>query len=130
MIRTVLEMRVREGRTAEFEQVWRTAAAVAARYRGAGRQTMLRDPVDPLAYTITADWATREDLGRYQSSRDRQELSEVLERLREAASKTLLEVVAQVAPAPAPVGEDVSTTAGAPAREPVTVDAQEGSVHA
>jgi heme-degrading monooxygenase HmoA len=103
VIRTVLEMRVREGRTREFEQVWRTAAAVAARYPGAGRQTMLRDPGDPLVYTITADWETREDLSRYQGSRDREELSQVLERLRESASKSLLEVVSHVAPAPAAV---------------------------
>lgn len=126
MIRTVLEMRVRDGRAAEFEQVWRTAAAVAARYRGAGRQTILRDPADPLAYTITADWDTREDLGRYQSSRDRRELSQVLERLRDSASKTLLEVVAQVAPAPVPVSDDVPATA--PASASPTVPTQEGPV--
>jgi heme-degrading monooxygenase HmoA len=135
VIRTVLEMRVREGRTQEFERVWRTAAAVAARYPGAGRQTMLRDPGDPLVYTITADWETREDLTRYQVSRDREELSEVLERLRESAAKGLLDVVAHVPPqppaapgpaaasAPAPASATVSATAAAPApaRPPVPV---------
>ncbi|HEY5836877.1 antibiotic biosynthesis monooxygenase family protein [Streptomyces sp.] len=102
MIRTVLEMRVREGCAAEFEHAWQSAAAVASRYPGAGPQTMLRDPRAPLHYTITADWASREDLTVYQKSLDRQALSEILERLRESATKSLFEVVAHVTAAPVP----------------------------
>lgn len=109
MIRTVLKMCVRAGCAEEFEQVWRAAAAVSRHYPGAGPQTMLRDPRAPLRYTITADWATREDLTVYQKSVDREALSAALERLRESASKNLYEVVAHVTaaapvtvPAPAP----------------------------
>jgi quinol monooxygenase YgiN len=104
VIRTVLEMRVREGCAARFEQAWQAAAEVSSHYAGAGPQTMLRDPGAPLCYTITAEWATREDLAVYQRSQDRQALSAVLEELRESATKTLLEVVAHV-PAPAPIKE-------------------------
>jgi antibiotic biosynthesis monooxygenase (ABM) superfamily enzyme len=119
VIRTVLQMRVRPGRTAEFELAWRTAAAVAARYPGAGRQTMLRDPADPLQYTITADWATREDLTRYQRGPDREALSAVLERLRQSAVKSLLDVVCHVDPVPA--------AATVPAPAPVSAPTKEGT---
>jgi antibiotic biosynthesis monooxygenase (ABM) superfamily enzyme len=100
VIRTVLEMRVREGCEADFERVWEDAAAIASRYPGAGTQTMLRDPGSPRLYTITADWSSREDLTAYQKSPDRQALSNLLEQLRDSATKSLLEVVAHV-PAPA-----------------------------
>ncbi|MBM9508200.1 antibiotic biosynthesis monooxygenase family protein [Actinacidiphila acididurans] len=111
-------MRVREGRAADFEQAWRAAAVVAGRYPGAGPQTMLRDPNAPLCYTITADWASREDLTRYQDSGDREALSAVLEELRESAAKSLYEVVAQVPPA-APAAGPASVPAPAPAQAPV-----------
>ncbi|MFC4499189.1 MULTISPECIES: antibiotic biosynthesis monooxygenase family protein [Streptomyces] len=100
MIRTVLEMVVRDGCQQDFERVWQSAATVASRYPGAGLQTMLRDPEAPLRYTITADWDTREHLAVYQQSPDRQALSAVLDHLRESATKSLHEVVAHV-PAPA-----------------------------
>lgn len=100
MIRTVLEMRVREGCERDFERVWEDAATIASRYPGAGTQTMLRDPGAPHVYTITADWATREDLTMYQQSPDRQALSAVLEQLRDSATKSLLEVVAHVTASP------------------------------
>jgi antibiotic biosynthesis monooxygenase (ABM) superfamily enzyme len=96
VIRTVLEMVVREGCEMDFERTWQAAAAVASRYPGAGVQTMLRDPESPLHYTITADWDTREHLAAYQQSPDRQALSAVLEQLRESATKSLREVVAHV----------------------------------
>ncbi|MCP3760580.1 antibiotic biosynthesis monooxygenase family protein [Streptomyces sp. TBY4] len=96
MIRTVLDMQVREGCAAAFERTWRDAAAVASRYPGAVSQTMLRSPKSPLHYTITADWQTHEDLAGYQGSQDRQALSATLDQLRESATKTLLEVVAHV----------------------------------
>lgn len=123
MIRTVLDMRVREGRAADFERAWRAAAVVAGRYPGAGPQTMLRDPNAPLCYTITADWASREDLTRYQESADRQALSAVLEELRESAAKRLYEVVARVPPGAPAAGPDsaagaVPDRAGVPAPAP------------
>jgi antibiotic biosynthesis monooxygenase (ABM) superfamily enzyme len=105
VIRTVLDMRVREGCAADFERAWQAAAAVASRYPGAGPQAMLRDPGAPLHYTITADWASPEHLTAYQRSPDREALSAVLERLRESATKSLFEVVAQVT-ASAPTTEE------------------------
>ncbi|CAL9376531.1 hypothetical protein SUDANB145_00980 [Streptomyces sp. enrichment culture] len=105
MIRTVLDMRVRPGLAEKFERTWREAAVVTARYPGSLGQTMLRAPGDPLQYTITADWSSREELARYQTSADREALSAALDPLRESAAKALYEVVAHVAPgspAPAP----------------------------
>ncbi|MGP2442614.1 antibiotic biosynthesis monooxygenase family protein [Streptomyces sp. JW3] len=96
MIRTVLDMRVRPGQAQEFERTWRAAAAVAGRYPGSLGQTMLRAPADPLRYTITADWASREELARYQDSADRKALSAALDLLRESAAKSLYEVVAHI----------------------------------
>jgi heme-degrading monooxygenase HmoA len=121
VIRTELRMRVREGRTEEFERVWLAAAAVAAGYPGAGRQTILRDPRNPLDYVITADWAEPEDLTRYQRSADREALSAVLERLRASAAKGLLEVVAHVEAAEDPA-------AAGPASAPIPSPAKEGTV--
>jgi heme-degrading monooxygenase HmoA len=132
VIRTQLRMRVREGRTEEFERVWLAAAAVAARYPGAGRQTMLRDPDDPLDYTITADWAGPADLTRYQRSADREALSAVLERLRASAVKGLLEVVAHVDAAPDPAAAPVTApvTATVPASAPGTATAPTATIPA
>ncbi|MGW3730720.1 antibiotic biosynthesis monooxygenase family protein [Streptomyces sp. NPDC000851] len=101
MIRTALDMRVREGCTDAFERTWRDAAEVASRYPGSIGQTMLRGAEDPLRYTITADWETAEHLARYQRSEDRQALSAALDQLRDSATKTLFEVVAHI-PSPSP----------------------------
>ncbi|MFE4370219.1 antibiotic biosynthesis monooxygenase family protein [Streptomyces sp. NPDC056835] len=103
MIRTVLDMKVREGCATAFERAWRDAAAVAAGYPGAIAQTMLRSPDDPLRYTITADWASRASLTAYQLSEDRKTLSATLDQLRESAAKSLLDIVAHVSSPTAPV---------------------------
>ena len=126
MIRTVLEMAVREGCERDFERAWLAAAAVTSRYPGAGPQTMLRDPGQPRNYTITADWETREHLAAYQQSPDRKELSAVLEGLRESATRTLREIVAHVpAHDPAHVPAQVPAPAHVPA--PVPSPAEEGT---
>lgn len=96
MIRTVLDMKVRDGCAAAFERTWQDAATVASGYPGAVSQTMLRSPEDPLRYTITADWDSPESLTAYQHSEDRKALSATLDLLRESATKSLLEVVAHV----------------------------------
>ncbi|MFI1864644.1 antibiotic biosynthesis monooxygenase family protein [Streptomyces jumonjinensis] len=98
MIRTVLTMKVREGCAEAFERAWRDAARVAGDYPGCLGQTMLRSPEDPLRYTITADWASSESLTAYQLSEDRKSLSATLDRLRESATKSLLDIVAHVSP--------------------------------
>lgn len=109
MIRTVLDMKVREGCAEAFERTWRDAAEVAGGYPGSLGQTMLRSPEDPLRYTITADWVSVESLTAYQLSESRKALSATLDQLRESATKSLLHIVAHVArapaaPAPAPKG--------------------------
>lgn len=69
---------------------------------GALGQALLRDPSEPRHYTVTADWATHEDLAAYQASDHRVALSTALEQLRESAARSVLEVVAQLPPAQPP----------------------------
>ncbi|MFJ9084534.1 MULTISPECIES: antibiotic biosynthesis monooxygenase family protein [unclassified Streptomyces] len=89
-------MKVRDGCAEAFERTWRDAAAMTSDYPGALAQTMLRSPDDPLRYTITADWDSRENLAKYQLSEDRKALSATLDQLRESATKSLLDVVAHI----------------------------------
>ncbi|CAN3983659.1 antibiotic biosynthesis monooxygenase family protein [Kitasatospora purpeofusca] len=100
MIRTTLSMVVRPGREREFERTWLAAAEQSSRQPGALGQALLRDPREPRHYTVTADWATHEDLAAYQASDHRVALSTALEQLRESAARSVLEVVAQLPPAP------------------------------
>ncbi|WP_406088508.1 putative quinol monooxygenase [Kitasatospora purpeofusca] len=102
VIRTTLSMIVRPGREREFERTWLAAAEQSSRRPGALGQALLRDPSEPRHYTVTADWATHEDLAAYQASDHRVALSTALEQLRESAARSVLEVVAQLPPAQPP----------------------------
>ncbi|HZF91506.1 antibiotic biosynthesis monooxygenase family protein [Streptomyces sp.] len=103
MLRTVLEMRVREGHEGEFRAAWLETARAAARLPGSVGQTLLRDPDDPLTHLIMADWADPASLEAFQRSPERAELSARLEAFRAFAHKRVLETVAHV---PAPPTEE------------------------
>ncbi|MFI2437057.1 antibiotic biosynthesis monooxygenase family protein [Streptomyces sp. NPDC018693] len=96
MLRTVLEMRVREGYEGEFRATWLETAQAAARLPGSVGQTLLCDPDDPLTHLIMADWADRASLDAFQKSPEREELSARLETFRASAHKRVLETVAHI----------------------------------
>ncbi|WP_406384930.1 antibiotic biosynthesis monooxygenase family protein [Streptomyces sp. NBC_01618] len=96
MLRTVLEMTVREGCEAEFRAAWLETAQAAARLPGSVGQTLLRDPHRPRTHLIMADWADRAALEAFRTSPARERLSARLEPFRESARKRVLEAVQHV----------------------------------
>ncbi|MFE6165486.1 antibiotic biosynthesis monooxygenase family protein [Streptomyces sp. NPDC056486] len=96
LVRTVLEMTVREGCGDEFRAAWLETAQIAARLPGSVAQTLLRDPSCPNTHLIMADWADHRALDAFQKSATRQELSVRLEKFRESAHKRVLETVEHV----------------------------------
>lgn len=96
VVRTVLEMTVREGCVNEFRATWLETARAAARLPGSVTQTLLRDPSRPNTHLIMADWADHRALDAFQKSAARQELSARLEKFRETAHKRVLETVEHV----------------------------------
>ncbi|MDD9376589.1 antibiotic biosynthesis monooxygenase [Streptomyces sp. ZAF1911] len=96
MLRTVLEMTVREGCEEEFRAAWLETAEEAARLPGSVTQALLRDPRQPRTHLIMADWADRAALEAFQNSSERERLSARLEPFRENARKRVLEVVQHV----------------------------------
>jgi quinol monooxygenase YgiN len=93
MVRTVLEMTVREGSEAEFRAAWRQGARLAAGLPGCLGQTLLRDPDRPSDHVIMADWADADALDAFQNSPERKEMSARLEPFRVGARKRVLETV-------------------------------------
>ncbi|MFE5401250.1 putative quinol monooxygenase [Streptomyces sp. NPDC056580] len=96
MLRTVLEMTVREGCEDEFRAAWLETARAAARLPGSVAQSLLRDPRDPRTHLVMADWADREALEAFQNGPERERLSARLEPFRESARKHVLDVVEHV----------------------------------
>ncbi|MFJ3170848.1 putative quinol monooxygenase [Streptomyces roseus] len=96
MLRTVLEMVVREGCEEEFRAAWLETAQAAARLPGCVAQSLLRDPRHPRTHLVMADWADQTALEAFQNGPERQRLSARLEPFRESARKQVLDVVAYV----------------------------------
>lgn len=109
MLRTVLRMTVRAGCTEEFRAAWSRTAQVAAALPGSVAQALLSDPADPAVHLIMADWADRASLDAFQNSPHRRELSAQLDRFRESADKSVLDVVEYV-PAATPVADTATGT--------------------
>lgn len=97
MIRTILQMRVRRGEEHAFERLWADSAIKIAEIPGNMGQSLLRDHDHPATYVIMADWLSRAHLEDFEKSTIREELSAALSPLREAAQKTVLESVQNVA---------------------------------
>ncbi len=102
-VRTMLRMRTREGREAEFEAAWRRAAAEIAHVPGNLRQELLRDVEDHRTFLITSDWTDRAAVDGFGRSAARETLTEALRDLREDAARNTYEVLAVVPGAGRPV---------------------------
>jgi heme-degrading monooxygenase HmoA len=96
VVRTVLEMTVREGSEEAFRAAWLETARMAAGLPGSAGQTLLQDPDRPSDHVIMADWADRDALEAFQRSPEREELSARLELFRVGARKRVLETVVHV----------------------------------
>ncbi len=96
MVRVTLQMKVKPGRGADFERVWR---AIAEEVRGAPgnlRQALTRDPEDPDSFTVTSDWTSREAFGAFERSQEQDELTAPLRDLRASANMTVHELVVHI----------------------------------
>lgn len=93
MIRATLSIKVKAGREAEFERVWRTIAERVRAEPGNIRQTLLRDAADPCEYVIASDWQSREAFARFERSPAQDELTAPIRELRASASMTVREIV-------------------------------------
>ena len=96
MVRATLQMKVKAGREADFEQAWRAIAAQVQRAPGNLRQALLRDPKDATSFVLTTDWESREAFGRFERSPEQDVLTAPLRELRESASMTVLDLVAHL----------------------------------
>ncbi|GAA0538080.1 hypothetical protein GCM10010172_19210 [Paractinoplanes ferrugineus] len=96
MVRTVLSMLVRAGSEAEFERIWRAAAAEIALWPGCRGQTLLRDAAEPRQFVISSDWDDRSALRLFEGSSVRRQLSAGLDPLREKSAKNVFSVVTTV----------------------------------
>lgn len=67
MLRTVLEMVVREGCEDAFRAAWLETAQAASRLPGCVAQSLLRDPRNPRTHLVMADWADRAALEGFQN---------------------------------------------------------------
>jgi len=93
VIRATLSIKVKAGREAEFERVWRTIAVRVRAEPGNIRQTLLRDPAGPSDYVIDSDWESREAFTRFERSPAQDELTAPIRELRASASMTVREIV-------------------------------------
>ena len=102
-VRTLLRMRAREGREAEFAAAWHRAAAEISRVPGNLRQELMRDEGDPRWFGIVSDWTDRASVDAFGRSAARETLTEALRDLREDAARNTYEVLAVVPGAGRPV---------------------------
>ena len=96
MIRATLSIKVKAGREAEFERVWRTVAERVRAEPGNVRQTLLRDPADPRDYIIASDWESREAFTRFERSAAQDELTAPIRELRASGAMSVREIVAHL----------------------------------
>lgn len=95
MVRATLFMKVKPGREAEFEPVWRAIAARVREAPGNVRQSLLRDPQDG-SFVVMSDWENREAFTRFERSPEQDDLTAPLRDLRESARMTVYELLAHV----------------------------------
>jgi heme-degrading monooxygenase HmoA len=94
----MLEMQVKAGREAEFEDVWRAIAAKVRAEPDNRGQALLRPQTQPRTFVIVSDWATEASFRAFEKSPAQAELTAPLRELRESVKMTLHEVVLVVEP--------------------------------
>ncbi len=112
-IRTVLRMRARQGREAEFQTAWARAAAEISRVPGNVRQELSRDLDDSRTFVITSEWIDRAAVDAFGRSDQREALTAGLRDLRDEAARSTYELLSTVpATKPLPIRIDLTTTVG------------------
>ena len=96
MLRATLNMKVKAGREADFEQAWRAIAAQVRLVPGNIRQALLRDPKDPSSFVLSTDWESRDAFSRFERSPEQDALTAPLRELRESASMAVYDLVVHV----------------------------------
>jgi heme-degrading monooxygenase HmoA len=96
MVRATLYMKVKPGREAEFEPVWRAIAARVREAPGNVRQSLLRDPQDASSFVVMSDWESRDAFTSFERSPEQDVLTAPLRDLRESARMTVFELIAHL----------------------------------
>lgn len=96
LVKTVLSMVVRPGCEPAFERIWAAAARSISECPGNIEQTLTRDENEQRRYVIISDWLNLDALRAFESSDERRKLSTALEPLRESATRSVLDVVANL----------------------------------
>jgi heme-degrading monooxygenase HmoA len=97
VIRVNLQIQVRPGRGAAFEETWRRIAEAVAQTPGNVRQTLLRCAL-PNTYLITSDWLSLASFQSFERSHDQDQLTAPLRELRISSEMSIQEVVENVDP--------------------------------
>lgn len=100
MVKTVLSIDVRPGRGPEFEKAWAALAASISYCPGNLGQALMREAGQPDRYLITSDWHNVQALRAFEASDERREMSTALEPLRDSATKTVFDIVTEIAGGP------------------------------
>jgi heme-degrading monooxygenase HmoA len=93
MLRVTLHLRVADAD--RLVGVWRGVAAAIARQPGVRRQELLRDPADPRAFVVSADWESAEAFHRFQDGPDREAVTAPLHALRESGRLEVHELMGE-----------------------------------
>lgn len=96
MVRATLQMKVKDGRGADFEREWSAIAEEVRKAPGNLRQALTRDPDDPDSFVVTSDWISREEFGKFERSPEQDDLTAPLRELRASAQMTVYELVVHV----------------------------------
>jgi heme-degrading monooxygenase HmoA len=96
MVRATLQMKVKDGRGADFERAWQAIAEEVRKVPGNVRQTLTRDPHDADSFVVTSDWESRELFGEFERSPEQDELTAPLRELRSSASMTVHDILIDI----------------------------------
>jgi heme-degrading monooxygenase HmoA len=95
-VRATLQMKVKPGKGADFQEAWRRIAESVRGAPGNLRQDLLIDPNDSETFVVTSDWESREAFSQFETSPEQDDLTAPLRELRQTGSMTVHELVAHI----------------------------------
>jgi heme-degrading monooxygenase HmoA len=96
VVRATLNIKVKEGREAEFEAAWRRIAEQVKAFPGNLRQALARDTEDARSYVITTDWVSRDAFSKFEKSPEQDDLTAPMRELRESGRMVVHDLLVHV----------------------------------
>ncbi|GAA3932719.1 hypothetical protein GCM10023085_12610 [Actinomadura viridis] len=90
--RLLLEIRVDDGRGAEFERTWQRMAAVVDRQPANLAQSLSRDRKDPRTYYVVSDWTDAEAFERFSRDPEHRALADAVSTLGRTVRMTAMHI--------------------------------------